>query len=138
MKRNTIKDHVKAAMVGLAAPFVFAGAIAVGCCAIEAAVYLPAVGLEAAAEAVANSPRQTQRARLIEKDTALLLGMHGELAYGTFRTEDGRDFKAYDSMRALDGKFFWNTVIPGMEIGRTYEVETVGSEKFGYKIVSAK
>ncbi|MBI4019730.1 MAG: hypothetical protein HY367_00230 [Candidatus Aenigmarchaeota archaeon] len=101
------------------------------------AAYATALPIQIGIEYVQDLPKQEQVATLKKSYAVPLLNTHGQLFCGDFESEDGRMTKMCDSIRVLEGKLFFNSVIPSLEEGKEYAVSAIGSEHSYYTILDA-
>lgn len=107
--------------------------------ASTAAITVLRVPFEFAQKKLFNETKKEYRGTLKDIGYSSLLQTKGILMYGDFETENGDRIRVYDSARVLEGKLFDNTrLLDKKEIGKTYELKTIGSEKTGYTLLEAK
>ncbi len=99
---------------------------------------LPPMAMQAGIEYLLNQPKQEFIATFREKKEALLLGTHGHLDYGRFALENGDSVSLHDGPRILEGKWFANTEIEQLELGKKYRLSTIGSERWGYTLLDTE
>jgi hypothetical protein len=102
---------------------------------ITVAVNAAVIPVQAGFELALNQPKNVYRATLREKRIELMLGTHGKLYCGDFKTQNGNTLSVCDGPAVLEGKLFANRYIPGMSEGEEYAITVKGSEGMGYTLV---
>lgn len=81
--------------------------------------------------------KEFNRATLKKKGTSFLLNTKGQIGWGEFELPNKKTIKIYDSQRILQGKWFSNSKMPGLEEGTIYDLSTIGNNKIGYNVLEA-
>ena len=106
---------------------------------LTCAITIGRIPLEIAQKKLFNEKKQTYTATLREIGEYQLAQTKGFLLYGDFEIESGRVRRVDDRARVLEGKLFENIRMPlRKNIGKTYELKTIGSEKTGYTLLKAR
>jgi hypothetical protein len=79
-----------------------------------------------------STEHEISDAKLLEKKVAWMMQTKGHLQYGIFELPDGRQVRVSDGARPLEGKLFDNSVINRLEEGKLYNLDTIGSERWGH------
>jgi len=95
--------------------------------------------VEFAQKKLFNETKKEYKATLKNTGYFKLAQTKGRLDYGDFELENGDIIRINDSARVLEGKLFENTRLPNKkEIGKTYDLKIIGSEKTGYSLLEAR
>jgi len=133
-----IKEQLRGIRRGLAIPTAIASAILAFDLAYLGILTTLRMPIEYAQKKLFNETKQSYRATLKDLGDYQLAQTKGFLLYGDFETEDGETRRVHDGARVLEGKLLDNSRMPSeKEIGKQYEITTIGSEKTCYTILNA-
>jgi len=134
-----LKEQLRGIRRGLATPATIVGAILAFDLAYLGILTTLRTPIEYAQKKLFNETKQSYRATLKDIGEYQLAQTKGFLLYGDFETEDGETIRVHDGARVLEGKLFDNTKMPSMrDIGKQYELITIGSETLGYSLLESR